>query len=81
MHKLVFVLKAYYEYGFIGVGVFFILATIFGCGNVNQYSTADSGKLYKRFIYEKWGEKGYQVLNIIMGVFLVIAGFLFLVLK
>ena len=72
-------LKAYYQYVFIVVGTLYALVAYFDLFGINQYSTADSGKVFKRFIFEIFGEKGYKALNIFIGVLLTICGIVFLI--
>lgn len=44
------ILKGYYEYTFIIVGLFWFIAAIFDCRRINEYNTSHSGSLLKRFI-------------------------------
>lgn len=61
------------------MGLLYILAAVFDFVGINKYSTADSGKNFKRFIFENFGETGYKVLNITIGIVLILYGVLALI--
>lgn len=81
MEKIFEILKSHYELVFITIGVFYTIMAFFNFGSINKYSTADSGKFWKYFIYEKCGEQGYRILNIIIGTIFVIYGRVSLILR
>ena len=61
------------------MGLLYTLAAVFDFAGINKYSTADSGKNFKRFIFENFGEAGYKVLNSIVGIVLILYGVLSLI--
>ena len=65
-------LKKYYQYVFIVVDLLYTLAAVFDFAGINKYSTADSGKTFKRFVFENFGEARYKVLNSIVGIVLIL---------
>lgn len=81
MEQISAFLKAHYQYVFIVGGVLYALCAYFNLLGINQYSTSDSGKAFKRMVFENWGEQGYRVLNVITGVVLAFLGATFLVLS
>lgn len=79
MEQMVTFLKEHYQYFFIVVGILYVLAAFFNIGEINKYSTADSGRRFKSFIFEHFGETGYKVLNIMIGIAFIFFGVLSLV--
>ncbi|MGX7088262.1 hypothetical protein [Gemella morbillorum] len=78
--QIINLLKQNYQYVFIIVGLLYTLAAIFDFAGINKYSTADSGGgNFKRFVFEKFGEVGYKVLNITIGIVLILYGVLALI--
>ena len=78
--QIINLLKQNYKYVFIIVGLLYTLAAIFDLAGINKYSTADSGGgNIKRFVFEKFGEVGYKVLNITIGIVLILYGVLALI--
>lgn len=77
--QIINLLKQNYQYVFIIVGLLYTLAAIFDFSGINKYSTADSGENLKRFVFEKFGEVGYKVLNITIGIVLILYGVLALI--
>ena len=74
--QIIDLLKQNYQYVFIVVGLLYTLAAVFDFVGINKYSTADSGKPFKRFVFENFGEAGYKVLNSIVGIVLILYGVL-----
>ena len=74
-------LKAHYQYVFIVVGLLYTLTAYFNLFGINNYSTADSGKAWKQFIFELWGKAGYRMMNMIIGILLAVCGIVFLLLN
>ena len=70
--QIINLLKQNYQYVFIIVGLLYTLAAIFDFAGINKYSTADSGKTFKRFVFENFGEARYKVLNSIVGIVLIL---------
>ena len=70
--QIIDLLKQNYQYVFIVVGLLYTLAAVFDFAGINKYSTADSGKIFKRFVFENFGEVGYKVLNSIVGIVLIL---------
>ena len=79
INKIIDLLKQNYQYVFIVVGLLYTLAAVFDFAGINKYSTADSGKPFKRFVFENFGEIGYKVLNSIVGIVLILYGVLSLI--
>lgn len=77
--QIIDLLKQNYQYVFIVVGLLYTLAAVFDFAGINKYSTADSGKTFKRFVFENFGEAGYKVLNITIGIVLILYGVLALI--
>ena len=76
INQIIDLLKQNYQYVFIVVGLLYTLAAVFDFVGINKYSTADSGKTFKRFVFENFGEAGYKVLNSIVGIVLILYGVL-----
>ena len=70
--QIIDLLKQNYQYVFIVVDLLYTLAAVFDFAGINKYSTADSGKIFKRFVFENFGEVGYKVLNSIVGIVLIL---------
>ena len=79
INQIIDLLKQNYQYVFIVVGLLYTLAAVFDFAGINKYSTADSGKNFKRFIFENFVETGYKVLNSIVGIVLILYGVLSLI--
>ena len=70
--QIINLLKQNYQYVFIVVDLLYTLAAVFDFAGINKYSTADSGKTFKRFVFENFGEARYKVLNSIVGIVLIL---------